>query len=571
VAPPGRAPDADELTQAVHPTDRPALLGRANRVWAFAMSGIADQVERSDGRVELREGVLLEDPALYNEDLAPTTLEKRTWSTYTFAALWISMAHCIPTYMLAAGLISAGMSWRQALVTILLGNVIVLLPILANSHPGTKYGIPFPVFARASYGVFGANVPAMMRAIVACGWFGINAWIGGQALQTFFRSLWPGWQPLLGPASDPDGWLFGGHYGTEWVSFLLFWGLNILIVYKGMELVRKVENLAAPYVLVMTALLVAWAVMKAKSVCVEHGGGAECSGLGDIMRSEGKFKTFGEFWPVFVPSVTAMIGFWSTLSLNMPDFTRFGRSQREQAIGQVVALPTTMTVFAMMGIVITSASAVIYGKAIWDPVDLVGRFESRLLVAVAMFTVVVATLGVNIAANVVSPANDFANIKPGAISFKTGGLITGILGMMMLPWKLIADPNGYIFKWLLGYSGGLGSIAGVLVADYWFVRNAHLKLADLYRREGAYAYGAGSGSSTRGPGVNAKAIVATAVGCFLAWIGLLVKPLAVLYDYAWFVGAGGAGAAYAVLMLPARAELAKLRAEEPPRAAEPRG
>jgi NCS1 family nucleobase:cation symporter-1 len=530
-----------------------------------------DQIERPDGRVELRSDIVLDDPALYNEDLAPTRLEKRTWSTYTYAALWISMAHCIPTYMLAAGLITAGMSWRQALATILIGNVIVLVPILANSHPGTKYGIPFPVFARASYGVFGANVPAIMRAVVACGWFGINAWIGGQALQTFFRSLWPGWETLLGTMSAPGG-LFGGHYPTEWISFLLFWGLNILIVFKGMELVRKVENLAAPYVLVMTALLVVWAIMKAKSTCE---GKPECSGLGDIMSSAGKFPTFGAFWPVFVPSVTAMIGFWSTLSLNMPDFTRFGRSQKEQAIGQVVALPTTMTVFALMGIVITSASAVIYGKAIWDPVELVGRFESRLLVAVAMFTVVIATLGVNIAANVVSPANDFANIKPGAISFKMGGLITGIVGILMLPWKLIADPNGYIFKWLLGYSGGLGSIAGVLVADYWFIRRKNLRLADLYRRDGVYAYGVpvgqeagtSSGEPTayreasapvggrvihRGAGVNLHALTATAIGCGLAWIGLVVKPLEVLYDYGWFVGAGGAGLAYFLLMLPAR-------------------
>lgn len=516
-----------------------------------------EQIERADGRVELREGVVLDDPALFNEDLAPTKVASRTWSTYTFAALWISMAHCIPTYMLAAGLISAGMNWRQALATILIGNVIVLVPILANSHPGTKYGIPFPVFARASYGVFGANVPAVMRAIVACGWFGINAWIGGQALQTFFRSIWPGWQTLLGGATagpgEPGGsWIFGGHYPTEWVSFLLFWALNILIVYKGMELVRKVENLAAPYVLVMTALLVWWAVTEAQKACGDRPG---CSGLGSIVHDEGKFKTFGEFWPVFVPSVTAMIGFWSTLSLNMPDFTRFGRSQREQAVGQVVALPTTMTIFAMMGIVITSASAVIYGQAIWDPVELVGRFENRLVVAISMFTVVVATLGVNIAANVVSPANDFANIKPGKISFKTGGLITGVLGAFMLPWKLIADPNGYIFKWLLGYSGGLGSIAGVLVADYWFVRDTRLRLADLYRREGAYAYGGAPGQAGRGPGVNGKAIVATLVGCALAWVGLIVPALAVLYDYAWFVGAGGAALSYYALMLPTKAAL----------------
>jgi NCS1 family nucleobase:cation symporter-1 len=489
-----------------------------------------EQIEREDGRVELAEGVVLSDPALYNDDLAPTKIARRTWTTYTFAALWISMAHCIPTYMLASGLISAGMSWGQALVTILVGNTIVLVPILANSHPGTKYGVPFPVFARASYGVFGANVPAMMRAIVACGWFGINAWIGGEALHTFFRSLWAGWPELLG-GKIAEGGLFGGHYPTEFVSFALFWGLNILVVYKGMELVRRVENIAAPYVLVMTALLVIWAIRRASAIEGHFS-------LGAVMTDEGKFKTIGEFWPVFVPSVTAMIGFWSTLSLNMPDFTRFGRSQREQTIGQVVALPTTMTVFSLMGIIITSASGVIYGKPMWDPIELVGKFESRALVAISMFTVVVATLGVNIAANVVSPANDFANIKPGAISFRTGGLITGIVGALMLPWKLIADPHGYIFKWLLGYSGGLGSIAGVLVCDYWFLRRKRLKLADLYRRDGEYG---------RGSGFNVPGIAATAIGCALAWIGLVVKPLAVLYDYAWFVGAGGAGIAYWVL------------------------
>jgi NCS1 family nucleobase:cation symporter-1 len=499
------------------------------------------EIQHADGRVELAAPDELAASPLYNHDLAPVPVARRTWTTWDYGALWISMAHCIPTYMLASALIGAGMSWKQALATILIGNTIVLVPILANSHAGTKYGIPFPVFARASYGVFGANVPAVMRALVACGWFGINAWIGGQALQTFFKSIWSGWPTLLGEAArscdppppdaiasgllpqaaacNPFEWLVAGHHPTEWISFALFWALNILVVYKGMELVRKVENVAAPYVLVMTAALVVWAVWRAH-------------GLGAVMKDEGKFPTFGAFWPVFVPSVTAMIGFWSTLSLNMPDFTRFGRSQREQAIGQVVALPTTMTVFSLMGIIITSASAEIYGKPIWDPVVLVGNFESRLLVAIAMFTVVVATLGVNIAANVVSPANDFANIKPGAISFRTGGLITGIVGVMMLPWKLIADPHGYIFKWLLGYSGGLGSIAGVLVCDYWLVRRSKLSLPDLYRRGGRYG------------SVNVAGIAATAFGCFLAWIGLVVPALSGLYDYAWFVGAGGAALGY---------------------------
>jgi NCS1 family nucleobase:cation symporter-1 len=493
----------------------------------------ASQIVYPDGRVELaRHEATDHDPALYNEDLAPTSVAKRTWSTYNYAALWISMAHCIPTYMLAASYISVGMNWWQALFTIAVGNAIVLVPILANSHPGTKYGIPFPVFARASYGVFGANVPAVMRALVACGWFGIQSWIGGQALQTFFASLTPAWPELLGATP------IGGHLVTEWVSFLLFWGMNILIIYRGMDLLRSVENWAAPYVLVMTMVLVVWAVTQAH-------------GLGSLMKDSGKFSSFGDFWPVFVPSVTGAIGFWATLSLNMPDFTRFGRSQREQVIGQVVALPTTMTLFAAMGVVITSASAEIYGAPIWDPVKLVGHFQSRLVVAISMFTVVVATVSVNIAANVVSPANDFANLAPGKISFRTGGLITGLIGIAMCPWKLIADPKGYIFTWLLGYSGGLGSIAGVLVCDYWFVRRGRLVLADLYRRDGEYRYARGW---------NWPAILATAVGCALSWVGAFVDSVKVLYDYAWFVGAFASAATYAVFAAGSRHEVVK-RAE----------
>ncbi|HKB09298.1 MAG TPA: NCS1 family nucleobase:cation symporter-1, partial [Vicinamibacterales bacterium] len=346
----------------------------------------------ADGRVELVDTRRVEASPLYNEDLAPVPVERRNWSTYNYAALWVSMAHCIPTYMLASGLLASGMNWSQALVTILLGNTIVLIPILLNSHPGTKYGIPFPVFARAAYGTLGSNVPALMRALVACGWFGIQAWIGGEALNTFFRTIVPGWPTLLGAG-------FGGHTTTEWLSFLLFWGMNVFIIYRGMDLLREVENWAAPFVLVMTAILLWWAIGRA-------------NGLGPLLAQPGKFRTFREFWPVFVPSLTAMIGFWATLSLNMPDFTRFGRSQREQMVGQIVALPTTMSVFAAMGVMITSATAIIYGSAIWDPVQLVGRFSSPVIVAIAMFTVVVATVAVNIAANVVSPANDFANAFP---------------------------------------------------------------------------------------------------------------------------------------------------------------
>jgi NCS1 family nucleobase:cation symporter-1 len=475
-----------------------------------------------DGRVELIDDWAIHQSPLYNKDLAPVPVARRTWSVYNYAALWISMAHCIPTYMLASGLMAQGMDWKQALFTILLGNSIVLIPILLNSHPGTKYGIPFPVFARAAYGTVGSNLPALMRALVACGWFGIQAWIGGEALNTFFAAIIPNWKELLGPG-------FNGHTATEWVSFVLFWGLNIFIVYRGMDVLRKVENWAAPYVLVVTVALLWWAIDRA-------------NGLGPLLAQPGKFATTREFLPVFAPALTAMVGYWATLSLNMPDFTRFGRSQREQAVGQAVALPTTMFLFAAMGVLITSASAIIYGAPIWDPVQLVAKFQNPWIVGFAMLSVVIATLAVNIAANVVSPANDFANLWPKQISFKTGGLLTGLIGIAMQPWRLLADPRGYIFAWLVGYSGGLGSIAGVLIADYWIVRRRNLNLADLYLARGAYGR------------INWAAIVATLVGCALAWGGLWFPPLKPLYDYAWFVGFFAAGFVYLLIgPRPARA------------------
>ncbi|HEY9775434.1 MAG TPA: NCS1 family nucleobase:cation symporter-1 [Planktothrix sp.] len=487
-------------------------------------SGAAKAVNRhADGRVELEDESCITSSPLYNHDLAPIPVNRRDWTTYNYATLWVAMSACIPTYMLSSGLMASGMTWWQAIGTILLGNIIVLVPILANSHPGTKYGIPFPVFARAAYGTAGSNLPALMRALVACGWFGIQSWLGGSALYTLFCAIIPGWATLLaGP--------FNGHSGSEWLSFFIFWGFNILIIYRGMNLLKKVEGLAAPFVMLMTLLLTIWALTRA-------------NGAGALINEPGKFHNLSEFLPIFIPSLTAIIGFWATLSLNMPDFTRFGHSQKEQTIGQVIALPSAMTAFSAMGVLITSAAVLIYPHAkmteLWNPVTLIGMFDQKWIIAISMFTVAVATLSVNIAANVVSPANDFANAFPRFISFKTGGLITGVLGVVMQPWYLVADPNGYIFQWLVGYSGGLGSIAGVLIVDYWFVRNKELALADLYLTEGEYTYK---------NGWNMKAVIATITGCIFAWIGAVVPLLKPLYDYAWFVGLLVSGLLYYATM-----------------------
>jgi NCS1 family nucleobase:cation symporter-1 len=479
------------------------------------------EIHHADGRIELEEkdSQALQESPLYNPDLAPVPLAKRNWTTYNFAALWISMAHCIPTYMLASGLIDSGMSWLQALGTILLGNVIVLVPILLNSHPGTRYGIPFPVLLRASYGSYGANLPALMRALVACGWFGINAWIGGAVLHTFFGSIFPGWAHLLGSAP------IGGYLPTQWLSFLLFWGLNIFVIFRGMDLVRKLENFAAPFVLVMAAVLLVWAVKKA-------------NGFGPIIDRPAKLSS-AEFWKAFPIALTGMVGFWATLSLNMPDFTRYGKSQRAQMIGQTIALPTTMFGFSAMAVIITSATSVVFGRPIWKPELLIGELKDPVWVGLSALTLVIATLAVNIAANVVSPANDFANAWPKHIDFKRGALITGVVGILFMPWKLTEDSHAYLVGWLVLYSGGLGAIAAIMVVDYWVIRKRNLALYDLYVPDGVYRYR---------HGWNPAAVVATVVGCGLAWGGLLFPFLKGLYDFAWFVGFAGAGLVYYLAM-----------------------
>jgi NCS1 family nucleobase:cation symporter-1 len=489
---------------------------------------------------------------LYNPDLAPVPAARRTWTTYNYAALWISMAHCIPTYMLAGGLLAVGMNWWQALVTIGLGNLIVLVPILLNAHPGTRYGIPFPVLARASFGTSGANVPAILRAIVACGWFGIQTFIGGEAVKSFVVASWPGFADVGGGAT------LLGLSAPSAITFMIFWAANIFIIYRGMNAVRVFENWAAPIVLVMAAALLAWAVNRA-------------GGLGPMMTQPSKFHSLAEFWPVFVPSLTGMVGFWATLSLNIPDFTRFGRGQREQMLGQVLGLPTTMVAFSAMGVIITSATKAILAavpiEKLFDPVFVLGQLTSaqpppgldapliasagaRAAVALlAVAGVLIATVSVNIAANVVSPANDFANLSPRRISFRTGGLITGIVGILMMPWKLLATANAYIFNWLIGYSALLGPIAGIMIADYFVLRRATLDVPDLYRPAGRYGR------------VNPVAIVALVVGVapnvpgFLKSAGVLSGPHGFwdgLYVYAWFTGVLLAAGVYLTGMLLTR-------------------
>ncbi len=502
-----------------------------------AMQG---EIVLPDGRHELTPDAdaALDGSPLHNEDLAPVPIAKRTWTTYNYVALWIGMAHNIPTWGLAAGLVALGMAWYQAIFTIMLANVIVLFPMLLNSHAGTKYGIPYPVFARASFGVYGANLPALLRAGVACGWFGIQTWIGGEAIFIVMGKV-------LGDGSwwvtaDKIGIGFGAPIPwTQWLSFAIFWVLNIVIILRGMDAVRRFENWAAPFVLIVAIFLLVWMTSQA-------------GGFGPLLQDNGTVGwSLDKFWfGVFPPALMGMIAFWSTLSLNMPDFTRFGKGQREQALGQALGLPTTMTLFPLIAVLVTSATKTVYGDYIWDPVALTGKFDNVIVVILALFTLGVATLSVNVAANIVSPSYDFSNAWPRRISFRTGGLITGVIGILLQPWNLYNDPNSYIFTWLGTYGGATGAIAGVLIADYWYIRKTSLKLTDLYKPSGIYSYVRGW---------NWKAVVALLVGILFAIGGSysaggkpfpvdgiipFLKPFA---DYSWVVGLIVSFAIYAVL------------------------
>jgi NCS1 family nucleobase:cation symporter-1 len=471
---------------------------------------------------------------LTNEDLAATPPEKRTWEMKHFAALWVGMAVCIPTYTMASGLIDQGMNWWQALLCVALGNTIVLVPMLLNAHAGARYGIPFPVFARASFGVMGANVPALLRALVACGWFGIQTWLGGQALWQLLLAMAPGLQGPL--SSEAMKGAIGIHPG-EFLGFAVFWVVNLYFIVKGTESIKFLELYSAPFLIVVGLVLLVWAWVKA-------------DGFGPILSQPSKFTSTGELMATFIPGLTAMVGFWATLSLNIPDFTRYARSQRDQVVGQALGLPTTMVLFSFIGVAVTSATPLIFGgEMIWDPVKLLGKVGGPLVTLISMLALSIATLSTNLAANVVSPANDFSNLAPGKISYKTGGIITAIIGAVIFPWKLIESSGGYIFTWLIGYSALLGPVAGIMVADYFLVRRRELSVEDLYKRGGQYEFSGG---------VNWKAMLALAIGVAVNVPGFLAEAVPgmkdsvpgfwrTLYTYAWFVGFLLSGALHYVL------------------------
>ena len=549
---------------------------------------------------------------LYNADIAPTSIKERTWSLWNLAALWVAMSVCIPTYILASYMLKAGLGWLAAVAIILAGNIIVAVPMVLNAHAGTKYGIPFPVFARSVFGVHGVHLPSILRGLVACAWFGIQCWVGGLALIAMGLSLW-----------DPTLSLSKVIEANAWVPFLgfgLFWLINMYFVYAGTESIKWLENWSAPILLIIGFVLLGWAISVggglgpvldragkfSESAAVVRSVDAEGAHLklnlladreGRIRATKVRFLAGSDpkesglealpFQPLpsvvpgadnsgqlFVPRVTreqtvliqfasesyrsqkirvpmtapaadprwltvlfwlaAMVGYWATLALNIPDISRFARSQKDQAIGQFLGLPATMLLYSFIGVVATAAAIIAFDSVLtaddapWEPATLISQIGAgRFVGAIAQFSLIIATLSTNIAANVISPANSFANAWPKRISFRTGGLIAGVLGILLMPWELKDAIEGF----LIGYGSVLGPVVAVMITDYFLVRRTQLSLPDLFRVEGRYHFTAG---------FNVISIVATTGGAAVVLMSRSFAGTSILFKAisygAWFSG-----------------------------------
>ena len=456
--------------------------------------------------VELELGQDLADSPRYNDDIAPTKAAQRTWTRWNVASLWVGMAICVPTYTLG-GVLTAyfGLSVAEALWTIFIANVVVLIPLTLNAFPGTRYGIPCPVVLRSSFGIIGSNVPSLVRAIVACGWFGVQTLFGGIAIHLLLSALFPAWAALGGAG--------------EVIGFFIFWAANVTVVIRGSESIKHLETFAAPLLLLVALALVVWALPKVS--------------IGQVLSVPASRPEGASFWPYFMAALTAMVGFWATLSLNIPDFSRFARSQRAQVIGQIIGLPLTMFLFSGLGVLLTAASVDLVGETIADPVNLVGRIDNTLVVVVAMAMIILATISTNTAANIVSPTNVFQNVAPKVINEAKGVLLTGLIGIALMSWDLLQrlgwiDSNvsleSLYSNWLLGYSSLLGPIAGIMVVDYFLIRSQRFDVLSLYRDGGTY------------PAWHWPGIAAFAIPVALTITAVLTETMLWFYNYGWFTG-----------------------------------
>lgn len=456
--------------------------------------------------IELDVGDDIANSPRYNEDIAPTKAAQRTWSRWNVASLWVGMAICVPTYMLG-GVLTAyfGLSVAEALWTILIANIIVLIPLTLNAFPGTRYGIPCPVVLRASFGIIGSNVPSLIRALVACGWFGVQTLFGGIAIHLLLSALFDGWAALGGTG--------------EVLGFFIFWVANITVVIRGSESIKLLEALAAPLLLIVAIGLVVWALPRVS--------------MAEVLATPANRPEGAPFAPYFMAALTAMVGFWATLSLNIPDFSRYARSQRSQIIGQIIGLPLTMFLFSGLGVILTAASLDLVGETVSDPINLIGHIDNTGWVILSMLMIILATISTNTAANIVSPTNSFQNIAPRYINENRGVIITGIIGILLMSWELLkklgwlesdVSVESLYSNWLIGYSSLLGPIAGIMIVDYFLIKKQSYDLLALYQDNAGY------------PAWNKAGFTAFLIPVSLTIIAITTGKLSWFYDYGWFTG-----------------------------------
>ncbi|CAA3008453.1 purine-uracil permease NCS1 [Olea europaea subsp. europaea] len=467
------------------------------------------------------------DPTLINDDLRPTNSNQRTFSGVEMASLWVGLVVGVPSYYLAGSLVDLGMSWWQGIATVVVANIILLVPLVLTGHPGTRYGISFPVLARSSFGIRGAHIPTLLRALVGCGWYGIETWIGGEAIFLLLPKA-----IKESSVSQPVSWL--GTSPLEFACFIIFWLAQLGIVWKGIDGIRELEKYSAPILIILTSCLLIWSYVKA-------GGFSHMLSLSSRLSSS-------EFWSLFFPSLTANISFWATLALNIPDFTRYAKSQRDQIIGQS-GLPIFMGAFTFVGLAVTSSTKVIFGNVISNPIQLLGQIGGVFTKILAILGISLATITTNIAANVVAPANALVNLSPSNFTFWKGALLTALLGIAFQPWRLLQSSESFVYTWLVGYSALLGPIGSIILVDYYLIQRGNLSIKDLYSLNpgGAYYYSGG---------YNLAAIGALIIGIlpvipgFLQKVGILStipNAYTIIYNNAWFFSFFSAGILYWII------------------------
>ena len=450
--------------------------------------------KESGGLYELTDAARAElsSSKYYNEDLSPTPISARTWSTYHIAMLWVGMSVCIPSFTMASSLVALGLSPWMSVFNVALGNIIILIPIQLNSHAGTKYGLPFPVFARLAFGSIGAHLPSLSRALTACGWNAVQAWIGGGAIVSLVAAFAPAFAKVA---------------AAPFIGFGIFLFITWFITVLGSESIKYLEAIGSPVLIILTVMLFVWSLMLA------NGGGYSMSDLLAATTDLETVNASGGFVYVFLGGLTANIAFWATMALNIPDFSRYAKNQKSQFRGQLYGMPVMMAACAFIGALFAQSTKLVLGTAIFDPTQVLGMIGNPFIQFLVSLGVILATITTNIAANVVAPANGFSNVSPKRVSYKMGVTISCILAIAYRPWWIFGGAGAYIFGWLNTYGGILAPVAAIFIADYYIVKKRNIDVMALFQgKDGRYWYSSGW---------NIKAIIAWVVGCILPTMGNL--------------------------------------------------